>query len=295
MGNCKLCPRNCNTDRSLKPGFCGENNNVRVARSALHMWEEPCISGKEGSGTVFFTGCVLRCVYCQNSRIAAGRVGKEITIERLAELFLKQQSDGANNINLVTPTHFVPQIVEAVHIARERGLTLPIVYNTGSYENVETIERLSGIVDVYLPDLKYFSPELSAKYSGAADYFDRASAAIDAMVKQVGEPEFDERGIMVKGVLVRHLVLPGFVEDSKKIIKYLHERYGDSIFISIMNQYTPMSGIGAKYPELDRKVTGKEYDEVVDYAIEIGVENGFIQEGDTASESFIPDFDMEGI
>lgn len=292
---CKLCPRECGADRDITTGFCGEKNEIKAARAALHMWEEPCISGENGSGTVFFSGCVLRCVFCQNGNIANGSTGKIISSERLVEIFLELQEKGANNINLVTPTHFVPQIIDALKAAKLRGLNIPIVYNTGSYENVETIRALSGLVDIYLPDLKYFSSELSAKYSKASDYFYHASKAIDEMVKQVGEPTFDENGIMQNGVIVRHLLLPGCVEDSKKVVKYLYEKYGDSIFIGIMNQYTPMPGIGEKYPELNRKITDEEYDELVDYAIELGVENGFIQEGDTALESFIPDFDMEGI
>lgn len=292
---CKLCPRECGADRDRTIGFCGEKNEIKAARAALHMWEEPCISGENGSGTVFFSGCVLRCVFCQNGNIANGTIGKIITSERLVEIFLELQEKGANNINLVTPTHYVPQIIDALKAAKMRGLNIPIVYNTGSYENVETIKALAGLVDIYLPDLKYFSSELSAKYSGASDYFYHATKAIEEMVKQVGKPVFDKNGIMQKGVIVRHLLLPGCLEDSKKVVKYLYEKYGDGIFISIMNQYTPMPEIGVNYPELNRKITDEEYDELVDYAIELGVENGFIQEGETALESFIPDFDMEGI
>ena len=293
--NCKLCPRNCNADRDgANRGFCGETSTVRVARAALHMWEEPCISGTRGSGTVFFSGCVLRCVYCQNGRVADGTIGKEITIERLAEIFLEQQERGAHNINLVTPTHFVPQIVKALRIAKENGLIIPIVYNTGSYENTDTIKMLDGLIDVYLPDLKYCSSELSKKYSQAENYFEVAKAAIAEMVRQAGKPSFDG-DIMTKGVIVRHLMLPGCIKDSKEVVKYLYETYGNDIYISIMNQYTPMQGIENRYPELARTVKKCEYDRLVDYAIELGVENGFIQEGETAKESFIPDFDMKGI
>lgn len=292
---CVLCPRGCRSDRAYGGiGFCGETNTVRLARAALHMWEEPCISGEAGSGTVFFTGCVLRCVFCQNNKIADGTVGKEVSIERLAQIFLELQDKGANNINLVTPTHFVPQIVKALELSKKEGLVLPIVYNTGSYETVDTIKQLDGLVDIYLPDLKYFSGEISRKYSFAEDYFNVASKAIGEMFSQVGTPVF-ENGLMKKGVIVRHLVLPNQVDDSKSVIRHLYETYGDNIFISIMNQYTPMDGIGEKYPELARTVTVDEYDEVVDYAIEIGVENGFIQEGETAKDSFIPDFDLEGV
>lgn len=259
------------------------------------MWEEPCISGTRGSGTVFFTGCVLKCVFCQNSVLAESKVGKPVTVSRLAEIFLELQNKGAHNINLVTPTHFVPSIRESIILSKKNGLTLPIVYNTGSYESVETIKSLEGLVDIYLPDLKYVSSELSKKYSKAPDYFETAKKAIDEMVRQAGTPEFDDDGIMKKGVIVRHLLLPGCITDSKNVIKYLYDTYRDDIFISIMNQYTPMEGIGDKYPELNRKVRKKEYDRLVDYAIDIGVTNGFIQEGGTAKESFIPEFTEEGI
>lgn len=296
QNRCRLCPRMCGADRKNgERGFCGETSEIRAARAALHMWEEPCISGTRGSGTVFFTGCVLRCVYCQNGHIACGNTGKVISIDRLAEIFIEQQERGAHNINLVTPTHFVPQIREAIIKAKEKGLVLPIVYNTGSYENVDTLKMLDGLVDIYLPDLKYYSSELSKKYSEAHNYFEVATAAIAEMVRQVGTPEFDDEGIMTKGVIVRHLLLPGCTEDSKRIIKYLYDTYGDDIYVSIMNQYTPMKGIEERYPELANKVSYSEYDRLTDYAIDIGIENGFIQEGDTAEESFIPDFDMEGI
>ena len=296
QNRCRLCPRMCGADRKNgERGFCGETSEIRAARAALHMWEEPCISGTRGSGTVFFTGCVLRCAYCQNGNIACGNTGKVISIDRLAEIFIELQERGAHNINLVTPTHFVPQIREAIIKAKEKGLMLPIVYNTGSYENVETLRMLDGLVDIYLPDLKYYSSELSKKYSEAHNYFEVATAAIAEMVRQVGTPEFDDEGIMTKGVIVRHLLLPGCIEDSKRIIKYLYDTYGDDIYVSIMNQYTPMKGIEVRYPELANKVSYSEYDRLTDYAIDIGIENGFIQEGDTAEESFIPDFDMEGI
>lgn len=305
--NCNLCPRSCNVNRNngIK-GFCGEGTTVRVARAALHMWEEPCLSGTRGSGAVFFTGCNMHCVYCQNRNIANGNVGKEITVDRLAEIFMEQQSRGANNINLVTPSHFIPQIADAIVTAKKSGLAIPIVYNTGSYEYSESLKILDGLVDVYLPDLKYFSLESSLKYSQCSDYFHVATKAIKEMFHQTGLPQFNEAGselynsniedgIMIKGVIVRHLLLPGQLEDSKKIVKYLYEAYGDNIYISLMNQYTPMSGIEEKYPELGRIVTEEEYEELVDYAIAIGVENGFIQEGETALESFIPDFNMEGV
>ena len=291
---CRLCARRCGADRSAGPGFCGETAVVRAARAALHMWEEPCISGENGSGAVFFSGCPLQCVFCQNRPIALGRTGWEVSCERLAEIFLQLQAKGANNINLVTPTQFVPQIVRAAGIARGR-LRIPFVYNTGSYETAETVRMLKGTVDIFLPDLKYRSPELSARYSGAPDYFETACAAIAEMVKIAGKPRFDGRGIMTGGVIVRHMILPGHTKDSMDVIDYLHGEYGDDIYISIMNQYTPMPGIGEKDPELGRKVTRREYGKVVDYALGIGVGKAFIQEGGTAEESFIPGFDGEGI
>jgi len=311
MEECILCPRECHVDRWLgNRGYCGQTAQIRAARAALHMWEEPCISGKAGSGTVFFSGCQVRCVFCQNREIAVGEAGKEITIERLAEIFLELQAKGANNINLVTPTHFVPQIAETLRQAKAKGLTLPVVYNTSSYEKVETLRMMEGLVDIYLPDLKYKNSELSNRYSHAADYFEQATQAIAEMVRQVGEPVFMERActsqkdeagelpepemLLQRGVIVRHLVLPGQVEDSKAVIRYLYETYGDQIYISIMNQYTPLAGV-TDYQEINRKLTEEEYDEVVDYAIELGVENGFIQEGETAEESFIPAFDLQGI
>ncbi len=293
--SCMLCPRRCKADRTRKQGSCGTGMGIRVARAALHMWEEPCISGEEGSGAVFFAGCSLGCVYCQNREIAAGLAGKEISEERLTEIYLELQGKGANNINLVTAGHYLPYIISSVGRARERGLNIPIVYNTGGYEEADALKLLEGTVNIYLPDLKYLSPELAARYSHAPDYPEIACAALEEMVRQVGEPEFDDRGMMTKGVIVRHLVLPGHVRESKKVIRYLYETYKDRIYLSIMNQYTPMPGIEEAYPELGRTVTAREYDEVVDYAIDLGVENGFIQEGETAKESFIPPFDTEGV
>lgn len=295
MSDCTLCPRNCHADRlSGNIGYCGQTAEIRAARAALHMWEEPCISAEDGSGTVFFSGCSVRCVFCQNHDIAVGQHGKIITGERLSGIYLELQEKGANNINLVTPTHYVPQIIESIENARKMGLTLPIVYNTSGYEKAETLRMLDGIVDVYLPDFKYMSAALAEKYSNAPDYADCAKSALAEMVRQVGKPVFDGRGVIQKGVIVRHLILPNCTEDSKRVVKYLYETYGDDIFISIMNQFTPLDHI-ADYPELQRKITQAEYDEVVDYAVDLGVENGFIQEGETADESFIPSFDYEGI
>ena len=297
MNVCKLCPRNCEVDRKNgKTGICGQTTEIKIARAALHFWEEPCISGTTGSGTVFFSGCSLHCVFCQNEPIANGTVGKMITVERLAEIFLELEQQGANNINLVTPSHFIPQIKEALLLAKEKGLALPIVYNTSSYETVEALKDLEGLVDIYLPDFKYMSSELSAKYSHAPDYSVTAKAAIAEMVRQTGMPVFDEQGeegLLKRGTIVRHLTLPGCMEDSKKILDYLHTTYGEQIYISIMNQFTPLENVAA-FPELNRKITEEEYDELIDYAIHLGIEQGFIQEGETAEESFIPTFDCKG-
>lgn len=294
MLSCSLCPRRCHVNRLAgETGYCGQSSRIRAARAALHMWEEPCLSGTAGSGTVFFTGCTLGCVYCQNHQIADGTVGKDISISRLAEIFLELQEQKSLNINLVTAGHFVPQVIAAIEIARAKGLCIPIVYNTSGYERVETLKLLEGYVDIYLPDFKYWDPKLAKKYSFSEEYPQIAKAALQEMVRQAGKPEFKGEQ-MTKGVIVRHLVLPGKVRDSRKVIRYLYDTYGDQIYISIMNQYTPMPGLEDD-PDLSRKLTQAEYDEIVDYAIEIGVEQGFIQEGDTAEESFIPSFDITGI
>jgi len=289
--NCELCPRACRVDRETTRGRCHETNAIRIARASLHMWEEPCISGESGSGTVFFTGCPLGCVYCQNHKIANGQNGTVLSSEELTQVFLKLQDMGANNINLVTPTHFVPQIVPALERAKENGLTLPVVYNTGSYETVETLRRMEGLVDVYLPDLKYVNADLSARYSFAPDYFSVASAALAEMFRQVRTPQFDGNDMMTRGMIVRHLILPGCTEDSKAVLRYLWDTYGDDIYVSIMDQYTPMPGVEKLYPELARKVTPEEYDSVVDFAVDLGMTQAFVQEGEAASESFIPDFE----
>ena len=269
-------------------------DEIFLARAALHMWEEPCISGDEGSGTVFFSGCPLRCVYCQNYNIAHAKTGKEVTKERLSDIFLELQKKGANNINLVTPTHYTPEIIWAVKRAKEQGLRLPVVYNCSGYEKVETLKMLEGIVDIYLTDFKYMDSEIAQRYSRAADYPQVAKAALAEMVRQTGEAEFTEKGIMQKGVIVRHLLLPGYIKNAKTVVQYVYETYGDSVFLSLMNQYTPLPQVEC-YPEINRKVTEEEYDELVNFAIEIGVENGFIQEGETAEESFIPEFNNEGV
>ena len=406
LSDCTLCPRNCHVNRAQgQRGFCGEAGVVRAARAALYYTEEPVISGKRGSGTVFFAGCNLGCIYCQNRQIsrpaekqplplvqnsrscaaeadsafikgtaghsmpaeAGSRAGsgvcsragsganfetgsgpdstpsapftpvlRQITPERLSDIFFELEDQGAHNINLVTPEHFVPLLVPALRRAKKQGLSIPVVYNTGSYERVEAVRALEGLVDVWLPDLKYVSPALSARHTGAADYFQYASAAIAEMVRQCPEPVFSDGSheidcpddaddpLLVRGVLVRHLALPGCGEDSRAVLRYLHETYGDRIFISIMNQYTPMpqvfsqafpqalpqvfpqvlsrgsdsKGAGAQPapdPDLCRRLSGEEYDALVDYAIEIGIENGFIQESGTVSPSYIPVFDGSGV
>ena len=292
--SCTLCPRNCRVDRTSKQsGFCGMGDLIQVARASLHMWEEPCISGTNGSGTVFFTGCNLKCVFCQNHSIAIGQKGKEVSPARLADLFLMLQDKGAHNINLVTPSHYIPGIAQALTLAKEKNMTLPVVYNTSGYDSVQSLTMLDGLVDIYLPDFKYVSGTLSQRYSHAPDYFEIASKSLAEMYRQVSDPVFED-DLIKKGIIVRHLVLPSCTADSKEVIRYLYETYGDHIFISIMNQYTPLPHV-TSYPELNRKITDAEYNEVVDFAIDLGVEQGFIQEGDTASESFIPEFDFTGL
>lgn len=307
---CNLCPRNCQIDRSKQAGYCGATDQVKVARAALHFWEEPCLSGIAGSGTVFFSGCPMHCVFCQNQEIANGQAGKEISIERLAEIFLELQEKGANNINLVTAGHYTPMVATALKLAKSgicpdeeersvKRLQIPVVFNSSGYESVETLRMLEGLVDVYLPDFKYWDADTAKRYSNAPDYPEVAKAAIAEMVRQVGDPVFaskETETVMVKGVLVRHLILPGHTKESKEILRYLLETYGNQIYISIMNQYTPMADITKKgFPELNRRITKREYDKVIDYAIELGLEQGFVQEGETAKESFIPAFDGEGV
>ncbi|MBR4122611.1 MAG: radical SAM protein [Erysipelotrichaceae bacterium] len=271
-------------------------DTILVSRAALHMWEEPVISGTNGSGTVFFTGCNLKCIFCQNYEIAhtsPDMRAKAVTPDALSDLFFMLKEKGAHNINLVTPTHFIPQIKEALLLAKDRGLKLPIVYNTSSYETVGALRMLAGLIDVYLPDLKFCDSALSKEYANAPDYFDAAQAAISEMFRQVAEPDFAD-GLMKKGIIARHLVLPGHTNDSKNILKYLYESFHDRIYISIMNQYTPMPRM-KDHPLLGRKVTKREYERVIDYALDLGIQNAFIQEGDVAKESFIPPFDLTGL
>ena len=295
LEHCMLCPRVCSVNRKLgQKGYCRENAELMIGRAALHYWEEPCISGTKGSGAVFFSGCNMGCVFCQNYNLSRAKEGKVVTVRRLAEIFLELEAQGAHNINLVTPTHYVVAIIEALELAKTRGLTCPIIYNCSGYERVETLEMLDGLVDIYLPDCKYYSEELAKKYSHAPLYFEVASKAIEEMVRQVGSPKFDEEGIMQKGVIVRHLMLPGKLMDSKAIVKYLYAQYKDTIYMSLMNQYTPLPHV-IDYPELNRKVSRKSYERLIQYALDLGVENAFIQEGETATESFIPIFNGEGV
>lgn len=278
-------------------GYCMMEDGIYLARAALHMWEEPCISGESGSGAVFFSGCNLRCVYCQNHEIAAGRKGRQVSVERLSQIFLELQDKGAANINLVTPDHFIIKIAEAVLLAKVKGLRLPVVYNGSGYEKEGIIENLSGIVDIFLTDFKYMDEKAAQKYSFAPDYPEVAKKALAQMVKLVGEPVFDEKGMMTRGVIVRHLLLPGHKRNAKDVIRYVYETYGDRVYLSLMNQYTPFERLkeNSDYRELCRKITRREYETVVDYALSLGVRNAYIQEGDVAKESFIPAFDYEGI
>lgn len=293
--SCRLCPRQCKVNRLFgQTGFCGAGLLPHLGLVSLHQWEEPCLSGTNGSGTVFFSHCNLRCLFCQNHTISQEQAGKEITVERLADVFLEQQERGAHNINLVTPTHYAPQIADALVQAKSRGLTLPVVYNTNAYDSPATIELLNGLVDIYLPDLKYSSNEPAYAYSQAPDYFRHASSAIAAMIKQTGEPQFTHNGIMRRGVIIRHLALPGMLEDSKAVIRYIYQTYGDSVFISLMNQYTPLHQ-AVNHPVLGSPLPESDYEALIDYALSLGVENGFIQEGGAVSESFVPIFDGRGV
>ena len=289
---CRLCARNCGVDRTRQEGFCKMKNEIYLTRAALHFWEEPPVSGSNGSGTIFFSGCSLCCIYCQNREISRGRVGKSVTVEQLCDAMINLQNQGAHNINLVTPTHFTPSVAEAVKMAKANGLHIPIVYNTGSYDSQTALSLMDGLVDIYLPDLKYYSDKTAGELSLAGDYVEIARAAISEMYRQVGESVFDEQGIMLRGMIVRILLLPGHVAEAKLSLKYLYDTYGDGIYISLMNQYTPMPDMK---PPLDRCVSRDEYRQLLDYAERIGLKNGFTQDFGTAKESFIPPFDNTGI
>lgn len=292
LDKCMLCPKKCMVNRNREEiGFCRSGNKIRIAKAYLHEWEEPPITGENGSGTIFFSGCNLRCIYCQNYYISELNNGVEIDTDKFASICLNLQEKGATNINLVTPTHYVPLIIDGLNIAKNLGLKIPIVYNSSGYESVETIKLLEGIVDVYLPDFKYYDDEYAKKYSGCNNYFMYTSEAIKEMIRQKPKCVFDKNGNMLEGVIIRHLILPEREADSKKILKYLYDEYGNRVFYSIMNQYTPVRM--CKYQELNKRVSSQVYDEVIDYAWNLGIRNAFIQEEGTVSESFIPDFDFK--
>lgn len=303
MKCCTLCPRMCAVDRTQgKIGYCGMTDEVVVARAALHMWEEPCISGEQGSGTVFFSGCNMGCIYCQNSAISRCHAqlsenrGKKIDITRISDIFLELEQQGAHNINLVTPTHYIPQLVAAIRRAKTKGLSIPIVYNTSGYERVESLKLLDGLVDIYLPDFKYMDKERAQRYSMAQDYPVVVKKALQEMYRQVGMVVINENtGLLQKGVIVRHLVLPDTNRDTKQILRYLKETYGDKIYVSLMYQYTPMEGQLESYPELDMRVSDAQYGRCVDFAEKLAMANVYIQEGSVATESFIPSFLGEGV
>ena len=300
---CRLCPRCCGVDRTVAEGYCREKSSLHVARASIHMWEEPCISGESGSGTIFFSGCNMGCVFCQNRRISRGEVGKYIDIERLIEIFYELKEKGANNINLVTGDMFIPTIRTAIDRARIKGFDLPFLLNTSSYLNVETVKSLQGLIDIYLPDFKYIREEDAVRYSNAPGYVNAARDAIDEMVRQQPKAIFADEGqqksdrntpLMRRGVVIRHLLMPGMLIQAKMIVKYLYERYGDNVYLSLLGQYTPGDNLSS-FPEINRKVTGYEYKSLVDYAAGLGITRAFVQEGDTARESFIPDFDLRGV
>lgn len=292
--SCELCPRKCHINRNTTKGICSNTSTLKVARSALHYFEEPSISGTNGSGTIFFSGCNLKCCYCQNKEISNDNFGINISVERLSELMLELQAKKASNINLVTPTHFVPSIIEAIKLARKKGLSIPIVYNTSGYESVATIKLLAGYIDIYLTDFKYFDNKLGEDLSKVKNYFEIASLALEEMYKQVGINKFASNGMMTKGIIVRCLVLPTKGTDTKKIINYLYKKYQDNIYLSIMNQYTPVNHSDT-FTFLNDKVSDKEYDDIINYALDLGVKNAYIQEGETQDESFIPPFNLEGL
>lgn len=298
LRECTICPRKCaanRVDTSQKNlGVCNANNKVKISKISLHMWEEPCISGSKGSGTIFFSNCNLKCVFCQNHEISQEGFGKEVSIERLSEIFLEQQERGANNINLVTPTHYAIQIIEAIKIAKNKGLNIPILYNSNGYENVETIKLLNEYIDVYLPDLKYYNDKYAIKYSKAPNYFSIASKAIQTMYEGVGSVQFNENGLIKKGVIIRHLMLPHLLFDSKKVIDFIFSTFGHNVYISLMNQYTPMYK-SYEFNELTKKLKPELYDSLIEYCLSLGIKNAFIQDTGTNSTKFVPDFDLQWI
>lgn len=293
--NCSICPRNCRIDRTNgQIGYCQSGHEIKAALASVHMWEEPPISGSCGSGTIFFSGCNLRCVFCQNYTISSENSGKTISTERLSEIMLEQQARGVHNINLVTATHFIPSIIKAVQKAKNNGLKIPIVYNTGGYEKVESIKMLEGTVDIYLPDIKYFSSELSLKYSGASDYFSYASEAVLEMYRQTGNNIYDDNGIMKSGVIIRHMIMPSHKEDSYKVLDWIRDNIGTEACVSLLSQYTPAYN-AEKYKEINRKLMSLEYTRVIEHFFDIGLKNGFMQEKSSAESKYTPIFDLSGL
>lgn len=293
--NCSICPRNCRIDRTKgQIGYCQSGHEIKAALASVHMWEEPPISGSCGSGTIFFSGCNLRCVFCQNYTISSENSGKTISTERLSEIMLEQQARGVHNINLVTATHFIPSIIKAVQKAKNNGLKIPIVYNTGGYEKVESIKMLEGTVDIYLPDIKYFSSELSLKYSGASDYFSYASEAVLEMYHQTGNNIYDDNGIMKSGVIIRHMIMPSHREDSYKVLDWIRDNIGTEACVSLLSQYTPAYN-AEKYKEINRKLMSLEYTRVIEHFFDIGLKNGFMQEKSSAESKYTPIFDLSGL
>lgn len=294
LNNCTICPRKCGINRNMTYGFCGVKNQIRLAKACLHFWEEPCISGTKGSGTIFFSNCNMRCVFCQNHEISQEGFGKEVSIEKLADIMLELEGKGANNINLVSPTPYIFHIKEAIETARNKGLTIPIVYNTNGYENASALKCLEGLIDIYLPDLKYFDDKYSIKYSKAPAYFENATAAILEMYRQVGNPVFNDNEILIKGLMIRHMMLPGLLFDSKKAVDWVIDNLPPQVFLNIMCQYTPMYK-AKDYVEINRKLNPKHYESLIDYALSKGLENGFMQDQDSATDEYTPVFDLSGI
>ena len=288
---CEICPHNCKVNRlEGKVGRCKATDKVKIALASVHNFEEPCISGTNGSGTVFFSNCNLKCVFCQNYKISQQGLGREISIEELADIFIEQQNKKVENINLVTPTMYIDHIIEAIKIARKKGLNIPIVYNTNGYENVETIKKLNGYIDMYLPDLKYYDNDLAFKYSGIKNYFENATEAIKEMYNQVGAPVLDENGIMKKGVIIRHLVLPNNLQNSKDVLKWINDNIDNKVFVSVMAQYFPTHR-AKDFPELNRKLTKEEYEEIENFLYSLNLDNGYIQELGEHEEEYVPDFE----
>ena len=291
LEKCKICPHNCGVNRlNGNIGRCKSNGNIKLAMASIHNFEEPCISGENSSGTVFFSNCNMNCVFCQNYKISQQGLGREISIEELAEIFIDEQNKNAENINLVTPTMYVYHIIEAIKIAKNKGLKIPIVYNSNGYENVETIKKLKGYIDIYLPDLKYYDDDLAFKYSGVKNYFENATSAIKEMYNQVGSPVLDENGMMKKGLIIRHLVLPNNLQNSKDVLKWINDNIDKKVFVSVMAQYFPTNK-AKDFPEINRKLTKEEYEEIENYLYSLDLDNGYIQELGEHEEEYVPDFE----